>query len=242
MLAPESRRNFEQRRQAGQQCEELGPLRRQALFEVPTQVSSGFVGGTLGSLAPTTTSSDRTAVPGSQFVGALHRDDARRLTRQDASMVSAAREMVSRTMRDLEVGGYLELHRGEVSRLRPGTLARSPLIDFYERRLIELRERLRSLESARITNAAETNRTLLGALVDESWIGARLLARLTEPMTASDLATLVGESVDAIAVTLARLHRGGAVDAESGRFLRTECGTEMVTRLEQTTGVDLAAA
>ena len=79
-------------------------------------------------------------------------------------------------------------------------------------------------------------------MVDESWLGARLLTRLAEPRTASDLATLVGESVDAVAVALARLHRGGAVDAESGRFLRTERGTEMVTRLQQTTGVDLAAA
>ncbi len=60
--------------------------------------------------------------------------------------------------------------------------------------------------------------------------------------TASDLATLVGESVDTVAVAPARLHRGGAVDAENGRFLRTERGTEMVTRLQQTTGVDLAAA
>ena len=131
--------------------------------------------------------------------------------------------------------------RGDEVRLRlPGKPPRSPLIDLYERRLGELRERLRSLESARVTNAAATNRTLLGAMVDESWLGTRLLTRLAEQRTASDLATLVGEGVDAVAVALARLHRGGAVDAESGRFLRTERGTEMVTRLREATGVDLA--
>ena len=157
-------------------------------------------------------------------------------------MVSASREMVSSIMRDFEVGGYLEWRGYEVRRRLPGKPPRSPLIDLYERRLSELRERLRSLESARITNAAATNRALLGAMVDESWLGVRLLAPLDEPMTASDLATLVGESVDAVAVALARLHRGGAVDAESGRFLRSERGTDMVKRLQQTTGVDLAAA
>ncbi len=157
-------------------------------------------------------------------------------------MLSASREMVSRIMRDLEVGGYLESRSDEIRRPLPGKPPSSQLIHLYERRLSELRERLRSLESARITNAAATNRALLGAMVDESWVGARLLTRLAEQRTASDLATLVGESVDAVAVALARLHRGGAVDAESGRFLRTERGTEMVTRLQQTTGVDLAAA
>jgi hypothetical protein len=60
--------------------------------------------------------------------------------------------------------------------------------------------------------------------------------------SSSDLATVVGENVDAVAVARARLHRGGAVDAKSGRFLHTERGTEIVTRLQQATGVDLAAA
>jgi hypothetical protein len=157
-------------------------------------------------------------------------------------MVGASREMGSSIMGDLGVGGYLEWRRDQVRPLLPGIPARAPLIDLYERRLGELRERLRSLESARITNAAATNRALLGAMVDESWLGTWLLTRLAEPRTASDLATLVGEGVDAVAVALARLHRGGAVDAESGRFLRTERGTEMLTRLQQTTGVNLAAA
>ena len=156
-------------------------------------------------------------------------------------VASASREMESRPMRDLEVGGYFESRGDEVRRRLPGKPPRSPLIHLYERRLSELRERLRSLESARITNAAATNRALLGAMVDESWLGA-LVRPTAEQRTASDSATLVGESVDAVAVALARLHRGGAVDAESGRFLRTERGTEMVTRLQQTTGVDLAAA
>lgn len=232
MLADESHRNLERGWQIGRQGEELGPPRRQAPLQSPTQVSSGFVGGTLGSLAPTTSSGELPAVPGSW-----------RVTHQDvASMVRASGEMVSWNMRDLEFGGYLE-SRGDEVRLRlPGKPPRSPLIDLYERRLGELRERLRSLESARITNAATTNRALLGAMVDESWLGARLLTRLAEPRTTSDLATLVGEGVDTVAVALARLHRGGAVDAESGRFLRTERGTEMVTRLQQTTGVDLAVA
>ena len=243
MRAAESHRNFEPVWQNGRQGEELGPLRRQALLQSPTRVSSGFLGGTLGSLAPTTSSSELPAVPGSRFIGALHGDIAWRGTHQDvASVLSASREMVSRIMRDLEVGGYLESRSDEIRRPLPGKPPSSQLIHLYERRLSELRERLRSLESARITNAAATNRALLGAMVDESWLGARLLTRLAEQRTASDLATLVGESVDAVAVALARLHRGGAVDAESGRFLRTERGTEMVTRLQQTTGVDLAAA
>lgn len=242
MLATESHRNLERVRQIGGQGEELGPLRRQALLQSPTRVSSGFVGGTFGSLAPTTSPSELPAVPGSRFVGALHGDIARRVMHQDvASMVSAARETASWPMPDLEVWGYLESRRDEVRRRLPGKTPRSPLIDLYERRLSELRERLRSLDSARITNAAATNRALLGALVDESWIGARLLARLDEPMTAVYLADLVGEEVDKIAVALARLHRGGAVDAESDQFQRNERGTEIVTRLQETTGVDLAA-
>ena len=238
MLTAESHRNLERVRQIGRQGEELGPLRGQGFLESP--VSSGFVGGTLGSLAPTTFFSELPAEPESWFVGAVHGDIARRVMHQDVA--SASREMESRPMRDLEVGGYFESRGDEVRRRLPGKPPRSPLIHLYERRLSELRERLRSLESARITNAAATNRALLGAMVDESWLGARLLTRLAEQRTASDLATLVGESVDAVAVALARLHRGGAVDAESGRFLRTERGTEMVTRLQQTTGVDLAAA
>ncbi len=95
-------------------------------------------------------------------------------------MVSASREMVSWPMRDIEVGGYLESRGDEVRRRSPGKPPRSPLIDLYERRLSELRERVRSLESARITNAAATNRALLGAMVDESWLGARLLTGLAE--------------------------------------------------------------
>ena len=232
MLTDESHRHLERGWQIGRQGEELGPPRRQALLQSPTQVSSGFLGGTLGSLAPTTSSSELPAVPGS-----------RRVTHQDlASMASASREMVSRIMRDLEVGGYSESRSDEIRRPLPGKPPSSRLIHLYERRLSELRERLRSLESARIADAAAMNRALLGAMVDESWLGAQLLSQLGEPRTASDLATLVGESVDAIAVALARLHRGGAVDAESGRFLRTERGTEMVIRLHQTTGIDLAAA
>lgn len=238
MLAAESHRNLDRVRQIGRQGEELGPLRRQALLESP--VSSGFVGGTLGSLAPTASSSELPAVPGSWFVGAVHGDIARRVMHQDVA--SASREIRSWPMRDLEVGGYFESRGDEVRRRLPGKPPRSPFIDLYERRLSELRERLRNLESAGITNAAATNRALLGAMVDESWLGTRLLTRLAEQRTASDLVTLVGEGVDAVAVALARLHRGGAVDAESGRFLRTERGTEMVTRLQQTTGVDLAAA
>ena len=100
-------------------------------------------------------------MPGSRFVGALHGDIARRVTHQDVA--SASREMVSRIMRDLEVGGYLESRSDEVRRRLPGKPPRSRLIHLYERRLSELRERLRSLESARITNAAATNRALLGA-------------------------------------------------------------------------------
>ena len=52
MLTAESHRNLERVRQIGRQGEELGALRGQGFLESP--VSSGFVGGTLGSLAPTT--------------------------------------------------------------------------------------------------------------------------------------------------------------------------------------------
>jgi hypothetical protein len=118
----------------------------------------------------------------------------------------------------------------------------TPLIEVFERRLGDLRDHVRGLETERTANAAATNRALLGAMVDQGWLGARLLARLVDPRTASDLAVLVGQSVDQVAVALARLHRGGAVDAEGGHFRRSERGTEAVTQLQQATGVDLAAA
>ncbi|MGH8563681.1 MAG: hypothetical protein ACREXW_06165 [Gammaproteobacteria bacterium] len=95
-------------------------------------------------------------------------------------MVSASREVVSWKMRDREFGGYLEWRGDEVRRRSPGKPPRSPLIDLYERRLSELREDLRSLKSPRIANAAATNRALPGAMVGESWLGARLLTRLAE--------------------------------------------------------------
>jgi hypothetical protein len=167
MLADESHRNLERVWQIGRQGEELGPLRRQALLQSPTRVSSGFVGGTLGSLAPTTSSGELPAVPGSQFIGELY------LTCQHmVSLLSASRLIPNWGIQDPEVGGYLESRSDEVRRRLPGKPPRSPLIDLYERRLNELRERLRSLESARIANAAATNRALLGAMVDESWLGA----------------------------------------------------------------------
>ena len=169
MLADESHRNLERVWQIGRQGEELGPLRRQALLQSPTRVSSGFMGGTLGSLAPTTSSGELPAVPGSQFIGELY------LTCQHmVSLLSASRLIPNWGIQDPEVGGYLESRSDEVRRRLPGKPPRSPLIDLYERRLNELRERLRSLESARITNAAATNRAR--AMVDESWLGARLLA------------------------------------------------------------------
>jgi hypothetical protein len=110
---------------------------------------------------------------------------------------------------------------------------------FYETRLRDLREQLRTLEAERVVAKATLNRALLGAMVDDDWLGSRLLAQLTQPMTVGALAMLVGTPPDRIAAALARLHRGGAVDVEGDRFLRTARGAELLARLEQATGVDL---
>lgn len=207
----------------------------------PTPVGAGSVGATLGSLgitAPPRQASGSVMKPINLRTVDLHQvGRLYGLSPREISVITAlAVGKTDKGIASTPLGGEAGLSPQPIQNAPPHT----PLLEVFERRLGELRDHVRDLETERTTNAAVRNRALLGAMVDQGWLGARLLALLFEPRTVTELALLVGQSIDPVAVSLARLHRGGAVDAEGGHFRRSERGTETVTRLQQATGVDLA--
>ncbi len=108
----------------------------------------------------------------------------------------------------------------------------------------KLKEALQIVETEkrdRLLAQARENRELVAAQMDEDWLGLKLLAYLRKSphSRATDLAGMVGAPIDAVAPVLARLVRYGAVGVERQLFACTERGSELLHRLEASSGISL---
>jgi hypothetical protein len=117
----------------------------------------------------------------------------------------------------------------------------SEVIRFYESKLQEALLAAETEKGNRLLVQACENRELAAAQMDEDWLGVKLLAHLRESPDShlSELAFMTGSSVDAVAPILARLARAGAVAVRHRQFACTEKGTEILNKLEATTGISL---
>jgi hypothetical protein len=114
------------------------------------------------------------------------------------------------------------------------------ITDLHEK-LKEAMQIVEAEKRERLLAQARENRELVAAQMDEDWLGLKLLAylRKSPQSRATELAGMVGAPIDAVAPVLARLVRFGAVGVERQLFACTERGSELLHRLEASSGISL---
>lgn len=87
---------------------------------------------------------------------------------------------------------------------------------------------------------AHNMRSLLGALINEDWLGLRSLCLLrASPRQVGELASEVGADTATLSAVVARLIESGAVEEREGVFFCTALGTETILKLETVTGISM---
>lgn len=97
---------------------------------------------------------------------------------------------------------------------------------------------------------AHANRELMGVLIDENWLGLKLLAflRSSSPMIAAELAAATGAPLDEVRLALYRLKNFKAIQSlalpptgeqQCEKFTCLELGAKLLSNLELSTGIDL---
>lgn len=147
--------------------------------------------------------------------------------------------------RDLESGSWrleasIAAFQEALSRA-PHNVPSPALAELYEAKVEEARRAVKVEVSEKILTQAWMNRKLMECLMDEEWLGLHVLAQLRNSigMSATDLASKTGASVDSIASVLAQLVRYEAVDVQHRTFICSEGGGRILQRLEKETGVRL---
>lgn len=115
------------------------------------------------------------------------------------------------------------------------------IASLYESRLHETQCALQTAENEKIIEEACGNRDLIATLMDDEWLGLRLLAqlRISKASSATSLRSSVGATLNSVAVGLAQLVRYGAADVEDGFFVITARGSNILTSIEKKSGVIL---
>ena len=116
------------------------------------------------------------------------------------------------------------------------------IVEHYEKQLQELRSAIEAGKREKALLEAWESRELMATLMEEGWLGLRLLAHLkfsSSPMSVRELAESSGMDVDCVAATAARLFRFGAADLQNRSFTCTDEGRKLLQNIEAGAGVDL---
>jgi len=118
---------------------------------------------------------------------------------------------------------------------------RPELVEAYDEKLRDAESAIEAIKLERTLAEASNNRQGISALMEEEWLGLRLLTqlRLSRQMSVTDLATKLGAQFNSVAAIMARLVRFGVVDVVQEKFVCTELADELLSNIERKANVSL---
>jgi len=118
---------------------------------------------------------------------------------------------------------------------------RPELVEAYDEKLRDAESAIEAIKLERTLAEASNNRQGISALMEEEWLGLRLLTqlRLSRQMSVTDLATKLGAQFNSVAAIMARLVRFGVVDVVQEKFVCTELADELLSNIERKANVNL---